>query len=90
MPVDVGFLDVGAWSDFDCSFHGGGQIVEQFDFNHESYNLCHRAVRDGGGVINFHKLVVSDTDAIETDNSQLLECEGVLWIVDVSYQLEYL
>ena len=43
---------------------------------------------DGGGVINFHIFVVGDTDAIEADNSELLESKGVLWIVDVSDQLE--
>ena len=90
LAVDVDFLDVGAGGDLDCGFHGGGQIIQQFNFDHESYNLGHGAVGDGGGVVNLHKLVVGDAYAIEADNSQLLESEGVFWIIDESDQLEYL
>jgi len=76
---------------------------EEFHPDAEADECCHGAVWDGRcefyvdcgvfcwlGVCVIVIEIVMDVDMIAADNVQLLECEGMFGILNISYNIEYL
>ena len=69
--------------------HRFRQIIQQFYFYHQTYYLCHRAMRNCWCIINLHVFIVSYPYPIKTDHSQLLQRQRILRIINMPNQLEY-
>jgi hypothetical protein len=67
---------------------GGREGRLQADLDAESDQRGHAAVRDGGSECDKYLGVrVVDGDVLQLDDVQFFQGKGVLWVVDIPYQI---
>ena len=89
--VDLVFLCVCPWGDFDVDLDSRGEGAEEADADGEADEGGHGAVWDGRGEADVDAGGrVVDVDEGELDHVQLLQRQWVLRVVDVADQVKHL
>ena len=88
--VDGGLAGVRARADRDRHLEPVRQRAQQLHPDREADQSGHAAVRDGGGEHNLDVVLVNvNCYLLLSDNVQLLQCQWMLRVIYISYQIKY-